>query len=294
MPHQISIGTCKQCYRCIEICPASVYGKSETGETIVLPGMEEVCIVCGHCMAVCETKSIQVDGLSYELNFPDLPQNNVDFDLFTAFLMNRRSIRHFRDRPVPEEMLMKMVDILATAPYGVSPDNVEITVVADKELIQKALPYISVVYKQMGKMLSWSLTRWLFKLIIPKEDFSTLVNFIVPHVRKGLYNIATGNDDISRNAPAMLLFHAPASAEEHTVDIHICVTYAFLAAHALGLGATVIGLIGPAINNSKPLREMYRIPKGNVVVEAVIVGYPKNHFIRGIVRPRKNVILRNS
>jgi len=161
-------------------------------------------------------------------------------------------------------------------------------------MIQKALPYISGVYKQMGKMLTWSLTRWLCKLVIPKEDFSTMVNFIVPHVRKGMYDISAGKDDISRNAPAMILFHAPASAEEHTADAHICVTFAFLAAHALGLGATVIGLIGPAVNNSKPLREMFRIPEGNVVVETMIVGFPKNHFKRGIFRPRKNVILHNS
>ncbi len=85
MKHQISIGSCKQCYLCIEICPASVYGKSESGETIVLPGMDEVCIVCGHCMAVCETKSIHVDGLSYELNFPDLPANTADYESFKAF-----------------------------------------------------------------------------------------------------------------------------------------------------------------------------------------------------------------
>ena len=294
MSTQITLDSCKQCYLCIEICPASVYGKSGSGETIVLPGMDEVCVACGHCMAVCETKSIRVDGLSYELNFPDLPANTIDYDSFRAFLMNRRSIRTFKDKPVPQELLKKIVAVLSMAPSGVSPDNIEITVVADKEMIQKALPYISGVYKQMGKMLTWSMTRWLFKVIIPKENFNTLVNFIVPHIRHGLYDISKGNDDISRNAPAMLLFHAPAGAEEHTVDAHICMTYAFLAAHALGLGATVIGLIGPAINNSKPLREMFRIPKGNVIVEAVIVGYPKVHFKRGIVRPRKNILLHSS
>jgi len=268
-----------------------VYGKSESGETIVLPGMDEVCIACGHCMAVCETKSIQVDGLSYDLNFPDIPIQTIDYDAFKAFLMNRRSVRTFRDKAVPEELLQKIVDTISTAPYGVSPDNIEMTVVADKAMIQKALPHISGVYKQMGKMLKLGFMRWIFKRIVPKEDFNTLVNFIVPHLHKGMYDISTGKDDISRNAPAMILFHARAGAEEHTVDAHIAMTYAFLAAHSLGLGATVIGLIGPAINNSKPLREMFHIPKGNVVVETVIVGYPKIHFKRSIVRKRKAIYI---
>jgi nitroreductase/NAD-dependent dihydropyrimidine dehydrogenase PreA subunit len=294
MNHQITIESCKQCYLCIEICPSSVYGKGEKGEIIVRTGMDEVCVACGHCMAVCETKSLVVDGLSYDINFPDLPGYSPDYENFRALLMNRRSVRTFKDKPVPEELLKKIIDALATAPYGVSPDIIEITAVADKELIQKALPHISAVYRQLGNMFKWSFMRWIFSLIVPKADFNTLVNFILPHVRHGLYTQSTGKDDISRNAPVMILFHAPKDAAEHKVDAHICMTYAFLAAHSLGLGATVIGLIGPAINNSKPLREMFRIPKENEVVQTVIVGYPKNHFKRSIARPRKNSVIHMS
>jgi nitroreductase/NAD-dependent dihydropyrimidine dehydrogenase PreA subunit len=292
MSHQITISSCRQCYLCIEICPASVYGKSASGETIVIPGMEELCVACGHCMAVCETKSLQVGSLSYDQNFPDLPLHTVDYGNFKAFLMNRRSVRTFRDKAVPEELLQKIADAVSYAPYGVSPDNIEITVIANKELIRKALPDISAVYKQMRKMLKWSLMRRIFKWIVPKEDFNTLVELIGPHLQKGMYDISTGKDDISRDAPALILFHAPAGAGEHTVDSHIAMTYAFLAAHSLGLGATVIGLIGPAINNSKPLQKMFRIPKGNVVVETIIIGYPKIHFKRSIVRPRKVEVLK--
>jgi ferredoxin len=60
-------------------------------------------------------------------------------------------------------------------------------------------------------------------------------------------------------------------------------------AHSLGLGATAIGLIGPAINQSKPLRQLFRIPEGNEVVESMIAGYPKFPFKRAIVRPRTKV-----
>ena len=88
---------------------------------------------------------------------------------------------------------------------------------------------------------------------------------------------------------SLFLFHAPKGAEEHTVDAHIDLTYALLAAHSLGLGATAIGLIGPAINQSKLLRTMFQIPAGNEVVETMILGFPKLKFKRAIVRPRRNV-----
>jgi hypothetical protein len=148
---------------------------------------------------------------------------------------------------------------------------------------------MSKMYIQLAKILKVPVMRWLILRSLPKEVSNTLVNFIVPHVAKGLYDSSTGIDDITRNAPSMILFHAPKGAEEHTVDAHIYLTYALLAAHSLGLGATAIGLIGPAVNQSKPLRKMFRIPDGNEVVEAMIIGYPKYHFRRAIIRPRTKV-----
>ena len=161
--------------------------------------------------------------------------------------------------------------------------------VNDKELIRKAVPYMSKMYLQLAKILKMPGLGWLMLRTMPKEVSNTLVNFIVPHINKGLYDSSTGIDDIARNAPALILFHAPKGAEEHTVDTHIYLAYSLLAAHSLGLGASAIGLIGPAINQSKPLRRMFCIPQGNEVVESMIVGYPKFPFKRAIVRPRTKV-----
>ena len=160
--HFIDPATCTRCELCVAICPAGILIKSDTGEITFRTERAGICIHCGHCMAICESKSITIEG-------------------------------------------------------------------------------------------------------------------------------------IARNAPALFLFHAPKGAEEHTVDAHICLTYAMLAAHSLGLGATAIGLIGPTINQSKPLRKMFQIPKGNEVVESMILGYPKLQFKRAIIRPRKNIrIISNS
>ena len=41
----------------------------------------------------------------------------------------------------------------------------------------------------------------------------------------------------------------------------ISVTYAMLAAHSFGLGATIIGLISPAINKVKEIKELFQIPE---------------------------------
>ena len=287
--HLIDATTCTKCQLCVAVCPAMILEKTAENEIAFRTDRTDICIRCGHCMAMCESKSIAIEGISYKTNFRELPETSVDYRQLMEFLMTRRSVRIFQHKPVPRELVNRILDVISTAPFGVSPDNVEIMVITDKSLIEKAVPEMSKIYMQLGKIIKIPILGWLIKRSMSIETKNTLMNFIVPHIEKGHYTNAGAVDDIARNAPALILFHAPKGAEEHTVDAHIYLTYALLAAHSLGLGATAIGLIGPAINQSKPLRAMFQIPAGNEVVETMILGYPKLKFKRAIVRPRRNV-----
>jgi len=290
MSHSISTANCTKCELCITICPAAILNKTAEGEVIFQSDRTSLCIHCGHCMAMCESKAISVEGISYGLNFREMPETRLDHESLMNFLLTRRSVRVFKNKPVPVALIEKIMEAVATAPYGVSPDNVEITVITDKSQIEKAVPEISKVYVQLEKTLKIPLLGWFIMKSMSKETRNTITNFIGPHLAKDLYKLKDGVDDIARNAPAIILFHAAKGAEEHTVDAHIYLTYAMIAAHSLGLGSTAIGLIGPAINQSKQLRKAFRIPKGNEVMEAMILGYPKLQFKRAIIRPRKNIL----
>lgn len=287
--HFINQNTCTKCELCIIVCPAMIPEKTADHKIAFRNDRMSICIRCGHCMAMCETKSITIEGISYENNFRELPPASVDYRQLMDFLMTRRSVRIFQKKPVSRELVDRILDVISTAPFGVSPDNIEITVITDKSLIEKAVPEMSKMYMQLGKVIKAPVLGWLIRRSMSKETTNTLMNFIVPHIEHGHYTNTGGIDDIARNAPALFLFHAPKGAEEHTVDAHICLTYALMAAHSLGLGATAIGLIGPAINQSKPLRAMFQIPAGNEVVETMILGHPKLKFKHAIVRPRKKV-----
>jgi nitroreductase/Pyruvate/2-oxoacid:ferredoxin oxidoreductase delta subunit len=287
--HSIDAATCTKCELCITICPALIIEKTTSGEIKFQRGRTPICIHCGHCMAMCESRSISIDGISYEDNFRELPQFTMDHETLMNFLLTRRSVRVFKNKPVHVEVIEKILEVISTAPFGVSPDNVEITAITDKSLIEKAAPEMSKVYLRLEKAMKIPFLGWMIRKSMPKEEGNTVMNFIVPHLAKDLYKFKDEVDDIARNAPALLLFHAPKGAEEHTVDAHIYLTYALLAVHSLGLGATAIGLIGPAINQSKQLQKLFRIPLGNEVVESMILGYPKLQFKRAIIRPRKNI-----
>jgi nitroreductase/NAD-dependent dihydropyrimidine dehydrogenase PreA subunit len=289
MIFEIDQTTCNQCHLCAEICPVKILSKHEDETVYFIPERTMLCIQCGHCMAICSMKSIIAGDLSYEKDFLELPENPVDYERLKNFLQHRRSIRYFKDKPVEKEILQKILDSLSSAPFGIHPQNVQYTIINDQSIIKEAVPFIADSYKGLGKIFPNPVIRWLIKRMIPLETYNTLKNFIIPHIRHGMYIHAAEYDDIARNAPALILFHAHKGAEEHTADSHIYLTYTFLAAHALGLGATVIGLIPPAINRDKKLRALFRIPKNHNVITSLIVGYPKYHFKRAITRPRLNV-----
>ena len=81
-----------------------ILGLNDKGEVHFIQERESICLKCGQCMTICSTKAISVNGLSYENDFIDLPQNNIDYNSFIDFLANRRSIRNFKDKAVPDEV----------------------------------------------------------------------------------------------------------------------------------------------------------------------------------------------
>lgn len=280
---------CTRCELCVRICPLQILAVTNEGEVFFWNEREELCLKCGHCMAVCQPGAISIEGLSLDENFFDFPETIPDYYAYRNLLMTRRSVRTFRDKEVPMDVLGKIVESVSLAPYGVDPDNVFLTVISGRETIRKAVTLMSDLYKGLEFILKMPVIGWLMLRTMPKETRGTLKDFIMRHMKKGCYKDVSVVDDIARNAPAMILFHSPKIAGEHTADANIALTYSMLAAHSLGLGAAVIGLIGPAVNNSKPIRKMFNIPPENEVVQALILGYPKIKFHKAIVRPRKNV-----
>ena len=289
MQNTINSETCNQCSLCIAVCPYKIFEKDESGQIFLDSDRIGFCIKCGHCMAICKSKSVTIKGLSYEKNFFEFQTSDITSDSFLNFLANRRSIRNFKDKKVPKEILQKIIDSTSFAPYGVSPKDPMITVVQNKETIEKALLLMSNFYDDLVKWIKNPISRYMIKRGINQETFNTITHHIVPAAKKGHYNTKSGNDNISRSAPVIMIFHANEGAEEHTHNALICVTYAMLTAHSFGLGTTIIGLIPPAINKVKELKDLFQIPEENEAVISLILGYPKYKYKRIIKRETRDV-----
>jgi len=282
--------TCSKCGICVEVCPALVLGKNEQKDVDFIEQNLDLCLQCGQCMAVCKTKSIHTNGMTYENDFFEFTEKEP----FMSLVEQRRSVRHFKAKPLEQEVLDKLIYTISMTPHGDSHPHVEITVINNRNKIMEALPLFVSFYKKMGGWLHNPFMRYMIKKNAGDDVLKTLKYHILPRIEKGVYrDFNYEYDGITRGTHTLLLFHAPKDAEEHKEDAMIMVTYAMLAAQSLGLGATIIGLVPPALNKNKIIRRIFHIPDDHETVISLIVGYPKYKYLRGIKRNLKRVEIFN-
>jgi nitroreductase/NAD-dependent dihydropyrimidine dehydrogenase PreA subunit len=283
--------TCRKCGACVDLCPNRIIKKKSSGQIEFLEERLWMCFQCGHCMAVCPTASIHVPGLTYERDFYPQPRlTGEENKQFVHLINSRRAVRSFQDKPVPHELLEKVVQAIQAAPPGFPPIKTEVTVVENPEAIKQALPMMINLYEYLVKAMGNPISRMFVRQNAGREKFITLQKHVIPLLIERLPELKSGEEDtITRHAPALILLHADRKTENFMADIYIALTYGFLAAQSLGLGSSAMDLIPPAVDKSKDLREFFKIPDNNTVVASIILGYPKHHFQRGIKRELKSV-----
>ncbi len=286
MRNKINQAHCKKCGICTEVCPNKII--LQNGHIKFKEEKEHLCLECGQCMAVCPSRAIKVKGLSYENNFREIPHKKADYENFMQTLSSRRSVRNFKNQSVSEELIDEIVNSVSYAPFGAAPEKMEISVINNRQKIESALPLISDFFHGIEKMIESPIASIFLKLFAGKEDFQTVKNHIYPIAKSGIYNLDNG-DGITRGAPAIITIHAAKDAEAHTNNGIIYGTYIMLTAHALGLGATMIECVIPAINRNKKLKQIFQIPDDNEAIMSVVVGYPKYRYRRTIKRNKHKI-----
>ena len=286
MKNKINQSLCKKCGICTKVCPNKIIGKNGCIEFI--QEREHLCLQCGQCMAICPTKAVHVKGLSYDDDFYELPRRKNNYENFVEILSSRRSVRTFKNRPVSDELIDEIINSVSYAPFGAAPEKMEISIINNRKTIESALPLISDFLNGIKKYIENPITSGFLRLLAGKEEFQTIKNHIYPIAKGGNYNLDNG-DGITRGAPTLITIHAAKDAEAHTNNGIIYATYIMLAAHAIGLGATMIECIITAINRNKKLKQIFQIPDKNEAIMSVIVGYPKYHYKRTIRRNKHKV-----
>lgn len=284
--NSIDKSQCKNCGICMQVCPEKVIGQN--GSISFKPEREHLCIQCGQCMAVCPSKAIHIKGYAYEKDFIEFTSDRLDYDGFMNTLSSRRSVRNFKNKAVSDDLIDEIVNSVSYAPYGAAPEKMEINIMNKRNTIEKTLPLVSDFYYKLEKMIDNPVKKRVLKLMVGKEGFQTIKNHLYPIAKGGNYDLDKG-DGITRGAPCIITIHAAKDAEAHSNNGVIYATYIMLAAHAIGLGATMIECVPPAINRKKKLKKLFQIPEDNEAIMSVIIGHPKYRYKRGIKRSKHKI-----
>lgn len=282
--------TCTRCGLCVDVCPNRIPRFDASNSVYADPLRVEACFRCGHCMAICPTESVVVSGLNYGKDFFPLPEVKIEPKPFYDLISTRRAVRNFTDREVEAEKLEDIVNAISFSPPGFPPLKFELIVVNSKTVMKESLPLMVDLYDSLLKALGNPIKRHFIKREVGKRRFLTMQRHLVPSLKRSLPGLREGSEDtITRGAPAMILLLSRKGEEEISADIHIAAAYGMLSAHSLGLGASIMDIIPPAINNKRELRALFGLRDDQEVVSSIIVGYPRHRFQRGISRKMKSV-----
>jgi ferredoxin len=99
---------CTACGICGHVCPRHI-PETHTKITVISPERIDLCLQCGHCVAVCPKRAITVGSLSDE-QFTPAKELDIGDDQLLALMKQRRSVRRYKDTPVPRDMLQRIIE----------------------------------------------------------------------------------------------------------------------------------------------------------------------------------------
>lgn len=252
--------TCGQDGICSAVCPMKIIAFSQGEYPVPVPEAEEICIRCGHCVAACPTASLRHVDLPLVKCPPIRMELLLSDEQSFQFLRSRRSIRNYRDQPVPRETLQKLIEIARYAPSGHNTQSAEWLVIDNREELDRLLDI----------MTEWM--RWML------ANMTALALSL--HMDRALERIECGEDVVLRGAPTLIITHAPKQDRMAPTTCTIALTYLELAAASLTLGTCWAGYFNAAASGFPPLIEALGLPAGHQSFGAMMVGFPRFRYHR--------------
>ncbi len=255
---------------CAAECPARLI-RMDRDERYPIPvkDFEDICFRCGHCVAVCPTGAISFEWLSPEDCTPIRQELAITPEQAEQFLCSRRSVRVSQDKPVPRDILEKLLEIACMAPSAKNEQPWHWIVVEDPAEVRR---------------LAGMVVHWMRGIVQANPHDESLVGFV-----RAVSSWDEGYDRICRGAPHVVVAHADRNWGFGAEDCALALSNLDLYGTSRGLGACWAGYLYHAINACPPLFEALGLPEGHRAFGAMMVGYPGVRYERIPLRRKPRV-----
>ena len=256
---QIDKEKCVACGACVRDCAVHVLTAGVDGIPAVRPQDERFCLNCQHCLAVCAHGAVTCNGVGFAdtLEIESVPDGAAE----AALVRQRRSVRQWRNEPIPEDVWRRLVDSLAWMPTGCNDHRLHFTVVRDTARMEWFRREVSRIAKRIVR--------------------TGLLKLFYPGFRRYMDEIMRGDDVVFRNAPCMIIASAPKNAPCREADPWIALSYFDLLAQTNGLGTCWGGFAVHTFESIRRSRHALKIPKDHSVGAVLLFGLPAVSYARG-------------
>ncbi len=263
---------CTSCGLCAKDCPM---GLIQGNPPQVGQEQEAICVRCQHCMAICPTGAVSIEGRKPEDSFILSKDSFPPLEQMIQLVRGRRSIRQYQDKNVDPSLIQELLKATAYAPTGVNAQELTITVVDQKTVLGRIREQVLSRFARCAE-----------EGRIP-EPFGFLGAAPAAFFDRGI-------DMIFRGAPHMLLVSAPISTPSAQTDLAIALTTFELLATTAGLGAVWCGLLKIVLEIAPDLKPLLGLPTEGVHYYPMLFGYPAVNYARTVQRDEAAVIKRLS
>lgn len=169
---------------------------------------------------------------------------------FQTLLQNRRSIRNFQDKEVPQKIIMELIKEACLAPSSGNGQPWSFIIIQNKDMIKKLSDESKKNLLADTKQHPDSPSK-KYEAILSLDEFNVFYN-----------------------APCLILIVGPQSICSIDVDCALVACYLMFSATARDLGTCWVAL-GSHIRDNK-IRKETGIPDDYKIVAPIIIGYPSN------------------
>ena len=287
-PPEVIRKKCTGCSRCVEECPAFVFEMKEN-KAVVVRG--DWCIGCGHCGAVCPEGAVRHEASALGKGPRPGLGPAADPEQLMLLLRERRSVRNYRNKPVPKKVLKRIIEVGRYAPTGSNSQNVHYVVLTTPAQIDQLRGMVIAFYMKIFKLIRGRFGALLLSLFAGRRIVEKLRESIPKgeHVKEVMDQ---GGDCLFYDAPAVMVVHAESwdtcSAFNCAVALYNC----SLMAHTLGIGCCFNGYLEGAVNNDRKIKRWLGISRNHRCYAAMTLGYQKIPYQRLVERDPAKVVWR--
>lgn len=279
---------CNHCGLCLQACPFDAWEMHD--DKVPVMKKDYQCFSCSNCIKACPRDAITLvspyhvtEGffassprdVAYTLPEPPLNAEGApdQWNEVERNILERRSIRNFKDRPVPESLICRVLEAGRYAPSAANGQPWRFIVISDKNLIAEL---DSVLITMLGQTHDAYMDDSLVQQLIPVHEAIMVPGLWDPRiVVGGMKNFSRGPKPPLLRAPVIIIICGDRrAASGPALNIGICGQNMVLAARSLGLGACWVGWTG-LLNGNAGVKDKLGVVEPWELGPSIALGYPR-------------------